>query len=341
MDTNLTPATRLAQIINGFRLSQAVYVAAKLGVADFLADGPRSSADLAQATGTHRESLFRLLRLLACVGIFAEVEPDRFALTPDADLLRHDGPGSMWRNAISLGEIEYPMWGELLYSVQTGGAAFDRAFGTSVWSYMSQHPAANALFNARMTDFSRGQIRAIVATYEFPDGGTIVDLGGGQGALLAAILRVHPGARGVLFDLPHVVASAPTLLEAEGVAKRCDVVAGDVFSAVPEGGDVYVMKWMLENWEDGPAIKLLTVVRRAMGAPGKLVLFDLVMPTELASRSDALLFITRFDVNMMVYQRGRIRTAKEYEQVLNASGFRPGRVLPINAQLSAIEGVPV
>jgi hypothetical protein len=279
--------------------------------------------------------------MLASAGIFVEVAPDLFALTPEAGLLRRDAPGSMWQDTIFFMELVHPAWHELLYSVRTGGVAFDRVYGTSYYAYLAQNAEANALFNAVMTGVSRDQVGAIVATYDFPNHGTIVDIDGGQGTLLAAILRARPGARGILFDLPHVVESAPALLAAEGVAERCEVVGGDAFAAVPEGGDLYVMKWILENWQDGLTRDVLANCRRAMGTSGKLVAFDEVTPTELASRSHTLWEATNFDIILMLLLRGKMRTVNEYENLLKAAGFRVGRILPIAGQLSAIEGIPV
>jgi hypothetical protein len=244
------PPATLLQMMTGYWVSQALHVAAKLGIADLLADGPVDCEDLAAATDTHAPSLQRVLRALASVGVFTEVSPGSFALTPLAELLRTETPGSMRALAIMYAEEQYRAWGELLHSVRTGEMAFDHQFGMGYFEYLAQHPEADRVFNEAMTGWTHQLVGAVMDTYDFSPFKTIVDVGAGYGALLTAILRSNPGTRGVLFEQPHVVASAEEQLVAAGVADRCTFVGGDFFAAVPTGGDAYVLSQILHDWDD-------------------------------------------------------------------------------------------
>ncbi|HEX2173793.1 MAG TPA: methyltransferase, partial [Dehalococcoidia bacterium] len=230
------PRLRLQQLMSGYRITQAIGVAAELGIADLLSDGPKSSGELAEATGTHPRALYRVLRALASVGIFTEVEPDRFALTPMAEALRADAPASLLNAALfASGDANWRAWGQLLHSVRTGQTAFEHVHGMDVWEYRARHPEANTVFNAAMTSYSAQVADAIAGAYDFTGLGTLVDVGGGHGLLLATILSANPALRGILFDQPHVVATAAPILERSGMADRCRVVGGDFFDSVPSG----------------------------------------------------------------------------------------------------------
>ncbi len=225
----------LLRMTNAFQVSQAIHVAATLGIADLLEDGPRSADELAEGTGTDAPTLYRLLRALASVGVFTEID-GRFGLTPLAEYLRTDAPGSLRAWAMQVGQRYFwTSWGHLLHSVRTGEPAFAELYGTTPWEYRAAHPEEDAVFNAAMTNLSAGVVEAVARRYDFSGYGVLVDVGGGQGALLAAILAANPNLRGILFDQPHIVAAAGALLEQAGVADRCEVVGGSFFDTVPAG----------------------------------------------------------------------------------------------------------
>src|ERR1700686_682259 len=230
------PPVAMLHMIQGFWVSRALYVAAKLGIPDLLRDEPKNSADLAQSTGTHVPSLYRVLRALDSVGVFAEDDKGRFALTPLGATLRTDVPGSLRYFAIEeLGENHYPAWEKVLHSVKTGEIAFNHVYGASKWQYMADHPDEAKIFDAAMSSFSSVVAAAVVAAYDFSSSATVVDIGGGDGTLLTAILKGNPSLRGVVADLRHVAEGAQRRLEAEGLTDRCKVAAGSFFESAPVG----------------------------------------------------------------------------------------------------------
>jgi PPOX class F420-dependent enzyme/OxyR family protein len=347
--SSTTPAD-LYQMIIGGRVAQAVYVAAKLRIADALADGPKTAAELANVSDTHAPSLYRLLRALASLGVFAEEvvgvsqtpasrsrTPDgSFRLTPLADLLRSDMAGSLRAAALHFGD---PFWwrtmGELLYSVQTGKTAPQHLYGVDEWRYLAQHPETAAVFNDSMTANTRRQIPAILAAYDFSEIGTLVDVAGGHGALLSAILGDYSAMRGILFDLPPVVAGAGPLLQAGGVAERCEIVGGNMFETIPGGGDAYLLKLILHDWDDERASQILENVRRAMGEAARLLLVENVIEPGNEPQPAKLL-----DLVMLVNFGGRERTTVEWEDLLAKAGFRLARIVPTRANVSIIEASP-
>src|SRR4051812_4409610 len=218
----LSPRDTLLRMTNAYQVSQAIHVAATLGIADLLGDGPRSVDDLAEATGAHAPTLYRLLRALASVGVFIEAD-GRFGLTPLAEYLRTDAPGSVRAWAMQLGQpYVWTSWGHLLHGVRTGEPAFPKVYGTTAWEYRAVHPEARAIFDAAMTALSTTTAEAVVQSYDFSGIEVLVDVGGGEGVLLAAILAANPALRGILFDQPHVVATVGALLEQAGVVDRCE-----------------------------------------------------------------------------------------------------------------------
>jgi len=319
----LNPWLDMLNLINGFQVTQAIRVASTLRIADHLKDGARSAEKLASLTESNADALYRLLRALAGVGIFRE-GPDRtFALTPMGDCLRTDSATPIGGWAEHVGNTAYwQAWGHLLHSVRTGGNAFRDLHGEDVWEYRAKHPEANAIFNRAMTDMSRGGGEAVIKAYDFSSSRHVVDVGGGQGTLLAVILRACPQARGTLFDQPQVVAGAKTQLQAHGVADRCEVIGGSFFDAVPEGGDAYVMRHIIHDWEDDEATAILKSCRRAMIKSAKLLLVERTVapPNQLPGKFS--------DLNMLVAPGGRERTSEEYAVLFEKSGFELTRVLP-------------
>ncbi len=331
------PSARLLDLVNGFKVSQALHVAATLGIADLLKNGPRSGDDLAAATGTHPGSLYRLLRALAAVDVFRENSDRCFALTSLGECLRSDAtePVAPW--AVFIGQPEYwQAWGHFLDSVRTGEHAFRHAHRMNTWEYYARNPEAGAAFDRAMTSRSRRQANAVLNACDFGRFTCVVDVGGGHGALLAEILAKHQSVRAVLFDQPHVVAGAEQLLRAFGVADRCQIVAGDFFETVPDGGDAYVLKFILHDWEDEQATAILRNCRLAIAPNGRMLVIESEISPPNEGASDKFL-----DLTMLVHTGGRERTREEWAALFATAGFRLVDATPIEAQVSIIEGVPV
>ncbi len=327
------PSVAMLQMISGFWISRAVYVAAKLGIADHLRDRRKTVEDLAAATGTHAPSLYRVLRALASVGVFVEDESRGFALTPLSDTLRSDVPGSLRAFAtVELGEEHYPAWGELLHSVNTGEIAFDRAFGMPVWKFFQQNPENAKTFNDAMTGMTLSVNDAVLSSYDFSYISKIVDVGGGHGSLIASILKKNPKMKGVLLDAASVATGAQSRIESEGLAERCDVVAGDFFQSVPNGGDAYVLKWIIHDWDDEKSVTILRNCHRAMTENGRLLLVEAVVP-----RGSEAHFSKFIDLNMLVMTGGLERTEDEYRRLLKASGFELTGITATESAMSVIE----
>jgi len=326
----------LLQMMTGYWVTQALYVAAKLGIADLLSDGPLSCDELAGRSGTHAPSLRRTLRALASVGVFSEVDPGRFTLTPLATLLRTGDPHSVRALAIMYAEEQYRAWGDFLYSVRTGQPAFEHQFGMDVFEYFARNPHASAMFNEAMSGLTTQVAAAVAATYDFSSCATIVDVGGNRGTVLAAILQRHSGSRGILFDRPHVVATAGEVLVAAGVEDRCTIVGGDFFEALPPGGDAYLLASILHDWDDDRCVEILRRCRQAMPDTGTLLIVEFVLPPGNEP------FVGKWvDLHMLVMASGRERTEEEYAKVLRAAGFHLKRVRPLPNGQSIVEAVPV
>jgi hypothetical protein len=320
-------------MIAGFWLSRALYLAAKLGLADYLKDGPKRSDQLASLVGMHAPSLYRLLRALASVGVFVEDDRGCFAMTPAAATLQSDASSSLRAFVISeLGEDHYPAWGELMHSVRTGDIAFDHLFDVDVWRYRAQHPEAARIFDEAMASFSGIVHEAILQSYDFSPIHTIVDVAGGDGGLIASILNRYPRKRGVLFDLPHVVGRARRRIDSEGLAERCQILAGDFFTSVPSGGDAYLLKWIIHDWNDERAIAILRRCQEAMAGNAKLLLVEAVIP-----RGNTPSFQKFMDLNMLVMTGGRERTETEDRALLEAAGFRVLSIISTPSEMSVIE----
>jgi SAM-dependent methyltransferase len=330
------PARALLRLISGYWVSRAIYAVAKLGVADLLRDGPQSSDVLAEATDTDARALYRVLRTLASVGVLVEDEAACFGLTPMGACLQTGVPGSLRAWAISSGEENYRAFTEVLYSVHTGKSAFEQVFGMGVYDYRAHHPEAAARFNEGMTDWTRQAASAVVAAYDFSARTRVVDVGGGQGDLLVALLQAYPHLQGVLVELPHVAAAAQPRLEAAGLASRCEVVAGDFFAATPCGGDIYILKNVIDSFEDDRTVRLLQHCHRAMAPQGKLlVVGQVIRPGNDPAVSKLL------DLALLVNAGGPVRTEAELHRLFAAAGFQLTRIIPTQAATedSIIEGV--
>lgn len=329
------PHIAMLQMITGFWVSRTIYVAAKLGLADLVRDQPRAADELAQIAGAHAPSLYRVLRALASVGVFVEDDQKRFANTPLSETLRSDAPGSLRAFAmVELGQEHFPAWGNLMHSVKTGEIAFDNLFKQNAWEYYAQNPEDASNFNQAMKGMTEIANAAVLAAYDFSGVNKLVDIAGGTGRLVSAILNAYPQMRGVLFDLPHVIAEAGPLLEAAGVSDRCERVTGDFFKSVTEGGDAYIMKWIIHDWDDEKSTAILKNIHRAMNPDGKLLIIEMVV-TE-GNQPDLSKLV---DLNMLVMTGGRERTKAEFESLLSGAGFRLTRVIQTASPFAVIEAV--
>ena len=339
MTTNdFPPRLVLQQMIQGFQVTQCIYVAAKLGIADLLKDGPRTSEELAQVTGTHAPSLYRVLRLLTAVDLLIEGETHSFALTPLGAYLQTGVPGSMHDTVLFYCDKPFwQAWGDLLHSAETGETSFQHFFGLSIFDFNKQHPEHATRFHNMLTEWTASVAPTVAAAYDFSVIQTLVDVGGGHGQMLASILQVHPTLHGVLFDLPYVVAGASPLVETARVASRCEVIGGDAFKAVPAGYDTYLLSRVIHDWDDERAIALLTRCHQAMRPRGKVLLVERVIPTG----STAQLLVLESDVQMLVMAGGKERTEAEYRALLTAAGFELTRLLPALTPYYVIEAVRV
>jgi hypothetical protein len=323
-------------MIMAYRMSQLIYVAARLGIADFLKDGPKRSEELAALVGAHPHALYRVLRALASNGIFMETEDRSFALTPLAAPLQTGVAGSV--RGVAMMQTQEPRWrawGELLYSVKTGKSAFEHIYGMSNWEYHAKHPEVSESFNEGMAELTMQAIPAIVRAYDFAGRGRIVDVGAGRGHLMAAILARHPHLRGVVMELPALIESAGKVLETAGVAARCELVAGDYLASVPRGGDVYVLKSIIHGMSEANALRLLTNCRQSMLPGGRLLVIQVIVPL-----GNAPARIKMSDLLHLVSGGGQERTEAEYRALFDAAGFTLIRVYPTAASFSILEGIP-
>ncbi|WP_439405052.1 methyltransferase [Bradyrhizobium sp. DASA03076] len=326
----------LTRLINGYQISQAIHVAARLGIANHLSHGPLSSDELARLSGSHPRTLYRLLRALASAGVFHEAENRTFSLTAMGECLRSDSPTPLDGWAAYVGRpYAWQAWAHLEHSVRTGENAFRHLNGQSVWEYRSARPDENAIFNRAMTANSRGAIEAIIAACDFSRFRHVADIGGGQGQLLAGILAANKALRGTLFDQPHVVSHAADVLNRHGVADRCEIVAGSFFESIPEGADAYVMRAIIHDWDDKDAISILKTCRRAMTDDARLLLVERVVepPNEgLISKLS--------DLNMLVMLGALERTYDEYSALCKAAGFKTRGTARAGSLYQVIEAVP-
>lgn len=332
-DPSLVP--RLQQLVWGKATTQCLFVASKLGIADLLADGPRSVEELAAETETSAGALYRVLRLLASLDVFVEVAPRQFALTPMAELLQADAPCSFRDYAIVHGSEWYNRaWAHLLYSVEKDEPAFDLACGLSLFEFMEDHPDAARDFNNSMTALSRFEAAGVCAAYDFSDCGTVVDVGGGHGRLLTDVLAAYPSLSGILFDQPSVVDAARPDLESSAIGARCRVVGGDFFENVPAGGDVYLLKHIIHDWDDERSAVILRNCREAMNNGGRVLVVEGVMPPGNEPSNSKL-----WDVVMLALTSGgRERTEAEYAELYAQAGLTLARVVPTSAVVSIVEG---
>lgn len=335
VDPDRSLPDQVSRMITGGRIAQVIAVAAELGIPDRLKDGPRTSDELAVATSTHAPSLHRLLQALAALGLVS-AETAGYALTPLGSALRSDRPERLDLFARYTGhDSVWRTWGHLLRSIRTGEAAFPDVFGMQMWEYREQNPAFGQLFDEWMTAGSLRRQDAILSAYDFSRFRTLVDVAGGHGQLLGAVLQRYPGLKGILFDQPHVVAGAAETLAGLGVQDRCTTIAGSFFEAVPSGGDAYMLKFILHDWDDDQAVAILQTVSRALTPDATLLAIDRVLPADGAPDPN----VAMMDLHMLVSFAGKERTEREFRSLYDRAGFRLTRVVKTASDVSLIEGV--
>ena len=333
------PGVILRQMALGMRLSRALYAAAELGVADHLAGGPRSTVALAALTNTNADALRRLLRALSAAGVFAESGAGEFALTELGERLRRDHPRSFRAGVLFLaGDARWDMWSGVLHSLRTGHPAEKLADGQTIFDKYANDPARGAIMNEAMKAFTALQSRAVLTAYDFSRFGVLMDVGGGTGEMIGSVLAATPGLRGILFDLPHVVAHAPKVLEKFGVADRCECAPGSFFESVPAGADALMIKQVVHDWDDDKAVALLSRCRASMRPDGKVLIVERVMPERVQPGAPTEPFL--LDLEMLLGPGGRERTRGEFESVLTAARLRLVAIHATTAPVSVIEAEP-
>ncbi|HKS27411.1 MAG TPA: methyltransferase [Pyrinomonadaceae bacterium] len=329
------PEAVLLQIGFGALMTQALYVAAKLGLADLVAEKPLHTSELAAATDTKERPLYRILRTLASVGVFREVDPKVFALTPAASLLRSDVAGSMRNGIIFLGEEwHWKVWGNMMSSLRTGKPAWGAVHGVEVFEYFTANPEHYEIFNRAMTDMSVSTAPSVVEAYDFSGIETLADIAGGHGFLLSQVLKANPKMKGILFDVPPVIKGAGELLEREGVADRVETVTGNFFESVPAGADAYMMKHIIHDWNDEDSARILRNINSVLRPDGRVLIVETIVPEGNEPHYSKLL-----DLEMLTSPGGVERTAEEYRELLASAGLRLNRIVPTKTPFSIIEAV--
>lgn len=332
----LPPEAVMMQMASGYWMTQLIYAAAKLGIADLLKSGPKSCEEIASATGTNPKSIYRVLRTLAGAGVFAETEHGHFTLTPLAASLQSGVPGSMRAMAVMFGEEQYQAWGNILYTLQTGESSFEHMYGVPMFKYFVDNPEPGEIYEEAMTSVSAAEKAEILKSYDFSYIKKLVEVGGGHGSFISSILLANPHMKGVLFDQPYVIEGAHIIKDL-GLEDRCEQIAGNFYESVPSGGDAYSLKHVLHGCSDEQSITVLKNCHKAMVDNGKLLIVERIV----GSGPDS--FLAKFlDVNMMLLVKGGCeRTEAEYRNIIEASGFKVTRVVPSKSGTSVIESIRV
>ena len=329
-------ARQLLELIGGNWATQAIGVAARLGLADQVAAGVIETHALARVCGCDTSALQRLLRGLAALGVLRLDADGRCSLTATGELLRRDAPLGLSSHAQWWSQQAWAVWSDLMGSVRTGQSARQRAHGTTGFDHLEGDAASAHLFHRSMVELTRLVVVDLAASPALPEAGIVMDLGGGHGELLAEVLRTRPALRGVLFDLDHAVEGAQTHLQAAGVAERVTVTAGDFFAALPRPVDVVLLKSVLHDWADSDAVRVLRRAREAVAPAGRVLVIERVMPGQVEDRPEHRT-TTRSDLNMLVGLGGRERTVEDYDALLQAAGLARRRTFASAAAFSVIE----
>lgn len=327
------PHVQIIQMGTGYWVSGLIHTAASLGLADCLASGPRSAAELSADLGTHPRAMHRFMRALASFGILTQDADDRFALTPLGEALKSDAPGSARSTILALtGSWMWNAWGAFQHSLETGQTAMEKVFGMPLFDYLAQHPHEAALFSGAMVGIHGGEPPAVAEAYDFSAFASIVDVGGATGNMLAHVLARYPQPRGILFDRPHVVTEAPALLRARGVESRVSIEPGDFFATVPAGGDAYILSHIIHDWSEEQCLTILGNCRKAMKPGAKLLIVEFVLPEGNTPHFGKLA-----DMIMLAIPGGEERTAGEYGTLLATAGLKMTRVIPTASDVSIVE----
>ncbi len=331
--TAASPHQQLDQMISGYWISQAIYAAAQFGIADYLKDGSKTVEELAGTTSTNPDALYRLLRALASIGVFMEVESRRFTLTPLAEPLRSDIAGSKRALALMMGDEQYRTWAEIDYSIRTGKTALDKVFGKPAFDYLAEHLDKARIFDAAMVGIHGRESHAVLGAYDFSAMRVVADIGGGNGSQITEILKKHPTMKGILFDLPHVIEPAKDRICAAGLLDRCQLVSGSFFEAVPDGADAYILRHIIHDWDEDKCLMILRTCHRAMRPVSKLLVIESVIP--LGNKP----FFGKFlDLHMLLVPGGKERTEIEYRSLFERAGFALSRIVSTDTEVSIIEG---
>jgi hypothetical protein len=317
---------------SAYWVSQALFVAAKLGLADLLAAGPKTAAEMSH--GVHERALSRLLRALASVGVFAEDDDGRFHLTPLAEPLRADHPESKRAMILMAGDDQYRAWSQLHYSVQTGQPGFEREFGRPLFDYLAENPAKAKTFDDAMVSIHGRETPAMLDAYDFSEIDTLADLGGGNGSVLRAVLAKYPSMRGVLFDLPNVVGRARTAIATAGLFDRCQAIGGSFFESAPAGADAYFLRHILHDWNDEQCLTILGHIHAAAPPHARLLVVESIIES-----GNAPSFAKLLDLTMLVIPGGQERTETEWRSLLARGGFELQRIVPTAADVCVLEAV--
>ncbi|MSU77746.1 MAG: methyltransferase [Gemmataceae bacterium] len=334
-DKKPTPRQQILQMITSYWSATSIHVAAKLRLADHVKDAPQTADTLAMLTNTQPQALYRLLRALSSVGIFEEDAAGRFGLTPMAECLL-DVHGSQRAVALMMGDEHYRSWGELLYCVQTGKPGFDHVYGKPIFDWLSEHPEEANIFDAAMTGFHGPETQAMIEAYDYAGINMLVDVGGGNGTVISAVLKKNPAMKGILYDLPNVIDRAKKNLADAGLASRCETIAGSFFESAPAGGDAYQMRHIIHDWTDEQCHTILTHIRKVIPKSGKLLVIEMVIKPRNEPQPAKWL-----DLNMLVLPGGKERTEAEYRVIYAKAGFDLTRIVPTPTEVSVIEGKPV
>jgi len=321
------------QLATGYIASTVIYLAVRLRIPDRLAASPRTSADLAKELNVNEDALYRVLRTLTSLGVFEETGARTFSNNLSSSMLRSGTQGSMYDMALWMADpFHFQVYANALHSVETGTPAVEKTFGMPVFEYFPKNPQESEIFNNAMTMFSGMVIPAVLEAYDFGGIGTLVDIAGGHGRVLTSILRKYPSMRGVLFDLEHVITGARPVIDQAGLANRCPTTTGDFFKAVPKGGDAYIMKHIIHDWDDDRAIAILKNIRTAMNPGGRVILLESVVAP--GGQPD---FAKIIDLEMLMMPGGRERTEEEFADLFARAGFTLTRIVPTKSPLSVIE----
>jgi len=331
--TERLPSEQMVQMVGSYWLSQSLGAVARLGIPDRIAAQPRTSEEIAKAAGIDPDATRRVMRALASVGVFRQLEDSRFALTPLGETLRSNVPGSVRDFAVMLTDApHWQSWGRFLETLKSGRSILKTVLGMELWEWYSHHPEDADAFSLAMGNLARMVAAELTKVVDFSEVQTVADVGGAHGVLLAAILQQHPHTRGILFDLPHVIEAAKGVIEAQGLSDRCVLSAGDFFREIPSGADVHVLKQILHDWDDERATLILDNCRRALRPNGRVLLVEMVLPPDEAPSPAHFI-----DLSMLVLLGGRERSASEFAALFEKSGFKPPRFISTDSPFELIE----